>query len=390
MNHPTSTVSNEGDVWLSYHPVPVRMRFWSIARKGYKARCDIYVNDQTVELGEIDLLDLRQRETWASQLAVQHPRFFFDEGWDWRRAFVMATERMREYFAGPDRLIEASEIPYIEPPPPLINPIIDDTVNVWAGHGGALKSVLSVMAAYQISTGVPILGRADVHNRNSLILDYEEMDEQRFGHRYRLIRSIYPRPEGSSKLFYRNEFAPITDTADAIRRLCDENDIGFLVIDPLINARGGAAESSSDTQAAMDAIRSLRRPVLIIDHLKQDDGKGHGQDRPFGSVFTRNLARSVWTISRPEPDEGMAWKDERIEFTDRKANHRKIGEPIQMEVKWDDLGIRIKGMYQEGWPIHSEIWAEEPIVNSDALSAFDIVANGAQPANVVSINERGA
>ena len=87
---------------------------------------------------------------------------------------------------------------------------------------------------------------------------------------------------------------PITTTANTIRRVLDEQQIGFVVIDSLGIARGGAAESSADTIAAMDAIRSLKRPVLVLDHLKQNDGKGSGQDRPFGSVYTRNLARSLW------------------------------------------------------------------------------------------------
>ena len=271
MKPPNSHVTDEGNVWLSFAPHPINFSFSSLSTgvKGYEAHCEVFVGEELAELGKLDLLDIRQREYWAGQLQSMYPGI--GEDWKWGRAFVMATEVLRQYFSGGDKLVEASQIPYVEPPPPLIDPLIGDTINLWAGHGGSLKSILSIMAAYQVSTGVPIIGEARGPVRNALILDYEELDEQRFGHRYRLISNIYPRPQTAGKLFYRSETLPITGTADTIRRLCDQNDIGFVVIDPLINARGGAAESSSDTAQAFMAIRSLGRP-----------GSG---DRPFAAGF---------------------------------------------------------------------------------------------------------
>ena len=104
----------------------------------------------------------------------------------------------------------------------------------------------------------------------------------------------------------------------------------------------------------------------MIDHLRQGSGDKEvaGQDRPFGSVFTRNLSRSVWTIHRVEG------QDERIEFVDRKANHRKRSEAIQMDVKWDDFGIRIDTIYQQGRSILEHIWGKNPNVNPNAFDAF--------------------
>ena len=78
----------------------------------------------------------------------------------------------------------------------------------------------------------------------------------------------------------------------------------------------------------MDAIRSLGRAVLVLDHLKQDDGTG--QDRPFGSVYTRNLARSLWTMKRLDAAINQ------VEFTHRKANHRAVvDESLIYEIEWD-------------------------------------------------------
>ena len=341
-------------MWLSFEGGRVYLRFSAIVRgsKGYETRCEIYVDGLLADLGKLDLLDVRQRDFIASRLTEQSA--FIGTEWSWHRAFVLATESLRSHFAGNEDLIDAETIAYTEPPEPLIDPIVDDTINVWAGHGGSLKSVVSIMAAYQITTNIPIVGHSRQQSRNALILDYEEMTEETFGYRYRMIRQLYPRPQQASRLYYRNETMPITTTADTIRRICDEYDIGFIVIDPFINARGGAAESSADTQAAMDAVRSLRRSVLIIDHLKQDDGKGGGQDRPFGSVFTRNLARSVWTIKRADEIAN------RIEFTDRKANHRKKEGLVEFDVRWDKAGIGVNAMRQDGRLIMQASWGYHP------------------------------
>ena len=363
VNPPTSQITDAGDVWLSFEGQRVHMRFSAIVRGsgGYNTRCEVYVDGQLVELGKLDLLDIRQRDFLADRLDEQSA--FIEPGWSWQRAFVLAAESLRTEFAGADDLVDADTISYTEPTPPLIEPLVDSTIQVWAGHGGSLKSVVAIMAAHQIVTNIPIIGFSKHRPRNALVLDYEEVEEDVFGYRYRMIKQLYPRPENAGKLYYRNETIPITETADSLRRICDRYDIGFVVIDPFIYARGGAAESSQDTQAAMSAIRSLRRPCLIIDHLKQDDGKGHGQDRPFGSVFTRNLARSVWTVKKAEVGN-------LVEFTDRKANHRKQGGAVEIDVRWDGAGIGTNSVKRDGRSILEASWGYRQSLPPEAFEVF--------------------
>ena len=363
MNPPTSQVLENGDLLLTYEGNRVLLKFSSITHdgRGYTSRCEAFVDGQLADMARIDLLDIRQRDLFADKLTEQVPIL----EWSWRRAFILATETLRTHFGGGDEMTDAEAIAYVEPPMALIDPVIDDTINVWAGQGGSLKSIISIMAAYQITTGESIIGQSRVPPRNALILDYEEVDSSTFGYRYRMIKQLYRRPEQACSLYYRNETAPITESAGTIRRLCDQYGIEFVIIDPFINARGGAAESSADTQAAMDAVRSLRRAVLIIDHLKKDDGKGGGQDSPFGSVFTRNLARSVWTVKRKDDMPNT------VEFSDRKANHRKQGGPVEYDVRWDREGIGINAMRRDGRSILKASWGYIPQINAASLDAFD-------------------
>ena len=365
MNPPTSRIGDNGDIWLSYEGGRVWLRLSGVSHdgRGYEARCDVHIDDELTDIARIDLLDIRQRDFFADRLTEQGP--YIDPDWNWQRAFMLATEALRTHFGGGEEMTNAESIAYVEPPPALIDPVVDDTINVWAGQGGSLKSIISIMAAYQITTALPIIGHSQCSPRNALILDYEEVDNTTFGYRYRMIRQLYAKPEMAGELYYRNETTPITESADNIRRLCDQYAIGFVVIDPFINARGGAAESSSDTQAAMDAIRSLGRAVLIIDHLKKDTGKGEGQDSPFGSVFTRNLARSVWTVKRASE------VSNNVEFVDRKANHRKRGGPVEYSIRWDHgVGIGVNSMRRDGQTVLQAPWPYYEAVPDSANEVF--------------------
>ena len=330
MEPPRTAVQDDGSVAHWFNDGLVTLVFRDIRKggPGYEAKCSIYVSGRIIENLRIDLLNQQQRHFIVQSL---ERRIVPIADWDWQRAFVLSAEAMQHYFAGGNDLIDLRLVVPKAATDPLIDPIVEDTIVVWAGHGGNYKSVLSLLVVHQLTTGIEILGRSSGGIRNCLILDYEEPTPDTAARRARLIERCHPvQMGGVGRVWYRNEVMPITSTAPTIRRLLDEHNIQFVVVDSLGVARGGAAESSHETIAAMDAIRSLGRAVLVLDHLKQDDGQGSGQDRPFGSVYTRNLARSMWTLRRA-PD-----TTDQVEFTHRKANHRPVlSESINYDIAWD-------------------------------------------------------
>ena len=349
MEPPKTAVQDDGSVVHWFADGIVTMVFRDIRKggPGYEAKCSIYLQGRAIDHVRIDLLSQQNRHFVVNSLQ-RHVVPVSD--WDWLQAFVFSAEAMQRYFAGGTELVDLRTIIPKAAAAPLIDPIIEDTIVVWAGHGGIYKSVLSLLAVHQLTTGIPILGGSHGSVRNCLILDYEEPTPDTAARRARLIERRHPthQIDGLGRVWYRNEMMPITSTAPTIRRLLDEHNIEFVVIDSLGVARGGAAESSYETIAAMDAIRSLGRAVLVLDHLKQDDGQGSGQDRPFGSVYTRNLARALWTIKRA-PDSLNA-----VEFTHRKANHRRIMEgTVNYEVQWDSAAISASrvGFEQQSDPV---------------------------------------
>ena len=146
---------------------------------GYEAKCEVYIGQELVEMVRLDLLDQQRRYFVADKLnRLSQARGMI---WDWQQTFVFAASALKQHFGGTEELMDLSKVIFETPPQPLIDPVVEDTINVWAGHGGNFKSLLSLLAAYQISTGINILGVSKQPPKNVLVLDYEESTERNRG-----------------------------------------------------------------------------------------------------------------------------------------------------------------------------------------------------------------
>jgi hypothetical protein len=82
--------------------------------------------------------------------------------------------------------------------------------------------------------------------------------------------------------------------ADSIRRDVVDHDIGFLLFDSIAPACHGRVEDADVAIEFFKAWRRIGRGGLAIAHTRAEDG----EQRPFGSVFWHNLARSTWFLKR--------------------------------------------------------------------------------------------
>ena len=90
--------------------------------------------------------------------------------------------------------------------------------------------------------------------------------------------------------------------ADRIRQAIRANDIGFVVCDSVAYACNGAPEQAEFAQQYFRAVRSFGSIAsLHIAHVVKEraDDKSQGQ-KPFGSIFWHNSARSTWFVKRVE------------------------------------------------------------------------------------------
>jgi hypothetical protein len=80
----------------------------------------------------------------------------------------------------------------------------------------------------------------------------------------------------------------------------------------------------------MNALRSLSPASrLVVAHVSKAAAEGFGPARPFGSVFIRNLARSVWEA---RPSEDTAGDDLLVALYHQKANGARKHPPIPLRL----------------------------------------------------------
>ena len=106
--------------------------------------------------------------------------------------------------------------------------------------------------------------------------------------------------------------------------------IEFLIVDSIAVACGGAPESAELANRFMLALRRLRVGSLLIAHVNRSET---GDQKPFGSAFWANNARSTWFIQRSDE----ASDERRVTATmfHRKVNIGGKRHPIGYEIAFD-------------------------------------------------------
>lgn len=162
------------------------------------------------------------------------------------------------------------------------------------GDGGIGKSATVLHAAAHIATGMPWLGRETIKT-NVLYLDAELDKDEHLRRAYQIARGLGMERPPYGLFYYRLEGSLADEStfmeADAARR---EAGAGVVIVDSLMVAASGA-----DLEGAFDTVTMFKLlqgwgTVIVIDHIaKVQPGTNQSQYGQFGSVFKRNLSRSV-------------------------------------------------------------------------------------------------
>jgi hypothetical protein len=142
--------------------------------------------------------------------------------------------------------------------------------------GGTAKSLLSLA----------VLGELERRGIPTLVLDWE-MD----GADQRVRADALDLPK---TVRYRRCDQPLVVIADSIRRDVLDHGSQFLLLDSIAPACNGRVEDAETAIEFMKAWRRIGKGGLAIAHTRSEDG----EQRPFGSVFWHNLARSTWFLKR--------------------------------------------------------------------------------------------
>jgi AAA domain-containing protein len=171
-------------------------------------------------------------------------------------------------------------------------PPIDDALSVGArislarrhpailfGDGGDLKSYLALYwATVLAASGLRVL-----------FADWEFSGED---HRVRLERITgEDMPDGI--LYVRCE-RPMIVESDRLRRIAREERIDFVICDSVAFACDGPPEAAEVASGYFRGLRRLGVGSLNIAHVRQENG----DQKPFGSSFWHNGARTTWYVKR--------------------------------------------------------------------------------------------
>ena len=182
-------------------------------------------------------------------------------------------------------------------------PILRDHPMILFGDGGAAKSYLALhIAATLAGRGVKVL-----------FADWEFSPEDHRDRLERLVGETMPH----ETLHYVRCAAPLVSESHRLQRHIVEHDIQYLVCDSIGFAVPGRPEDAEHAAAYFRAVRFLGVGSLHLAHTTKS--AEHGTDKPFGSVFWSNGARSVWLIKRAG-EEGDAANVVDVSLAHKKSN----------------------------------------------------------------------
>lgn len=272
----------------------------------------------------LNLLSLSTRGTLAKQLTERYPNrnnwlAMLDQAVQW----VLSAHRVGEPAVV---LTEAPDPPHVGSVlPPLI---AEDGPTIFFGDGGASKSYLALAVAASLhGAGDVIPGMSPTRTLKVAYLDWEWSAHV---HKRRLLRLL---PDAPPPILYVPMRLSLKEERDRLRRVLREHGSEFLVIDSAGLAAGGAPEEAEVAIAFFATLRELGLPNLIIAHVNRGDSNKGSADRPFGSAYWHNSARSTWYIKAQEnPLPGQL----HVALFHRKDNEEGRHSPIGLRWRWED------------------------------------------------------
>lgn len=345
----------------------------------YEVKGEVTVNDRS--LGNSYLLG-RERVNLSSGMARKGLAKRLEGkagGVDWfdkiEQMSGMVIDRHRE--GEPE--VDLSEGPEPKEMEYLIHPILPKgKPTIVHGKGGVAKGYIACYCAVLASTGtsVGMLKTDPNYLSNVLYLDWED-DEDEAKRRLREVSAglgLEHRPP----VVYQHCSRPFSGMGDAIQGKILKHNIDFVVVDSLIPACGGDANSSEKAEEFYRALNALgtkeQTPTfLLVGHQSKQNLTG--QTTTFGSGVWEFLARRVWEVKL-----GSQEKDQiEISINDKKRNRGGFVDPFGYRilfepgvVTFEDIDVADVPEFERGLKRPTRIKALLERTPGNAMTAHDI------------------
>ena len=224
------------------------------------------------------------------------------------------------------------------------------------GDGMAGKSLLALSMGICVALGQELPSMRPMQGAGAVLyLDWETTAST---HAYylRCIERAHEIKVPRKQLLYRRMSRSLQLEAHRVKREIDKHQIGLLIVDSMVPACGGEPESAEVVMTFFNAIRGVG-PItaLIISHLTKQEAQRKGLPRPFGSVFTSNLARSTWLARRAELGNADVLE---VGLYHTKTNFGRLHSPRGIRFRFAQNRIELSEFYLEDIP---ELGAHVPL-----------------------------
>jgi energy-coupling factor transporter ATP-binding protein EcfA2 len=255
---------------------------------------------------------------------------------DWQAILTKSCSLVMQAMERGTPMVDLATIPQVAPPPYILYPLIQEGgATILFGPGGSGKSLLAQFLAVILSEGAERLGFQPLQPQRIAILDYED-EASNLAYRLHLLSQTLGLWDTPS-IYYKRADVALPALADQLRQELVERQIDGLIIDSAAQACGDEPEKAAAANGYFRALRSLHLSwSLTIAHQPHNLV---GEQRPFGSVYWWNNARSIWQVTKHQDDgDGTL----HLGLWHRKANNDKRARPLGMAFEFTEDGLVIR------------------------------------------------
>lgn len=288
--------------------------------------------------GRFNLSSATTRAQWVRALEERLPPDLF--GVDWYALLELVCARSVRRWRQGEPMVDLACIRLPEEPPYLLYPlVVDGAASVIFADGASGKSLLALGLAVSVATGTEVVPGVVPQRTGPVIYWDWEWDAESHAERLQAIcaGAGIDVPEGM--IYYQHEMASVKESAARMRKRVAETGAEFIIVDSLGFARGGDANSQELTTQTFAALRTLERPVLVLDHVSAD---GKTAEKSFGSIYTRNSCRTMWRIDSQKEEGKDSWYAALVHTKTNRRFHKPRGLQVHVEADEDERLLSVR------------------------------------------------
>jgi hypothetical protein len=253
----------------------------------------------------------------------------------WTTLISRAVTKAKDALLSVDRSVSTADLVAPDALEFLIPDLcVADGINILFGTGSGGKTWLLMKAALAVARGGLFLGR-QCKQANVLYVDCETGASTYAYRMRRLCAGEGVTLEDARNIrFWNGKGVPFSDQVPAIRKVCEENEIGLICLDHIAAACGGDANEQSVATQLANGVGKIGLPVLALAHITGADMRNpEAVDKPFGSIFWHNNARRTTFVLRQQEAESSVAE---LGLYPKKVNDGRWPAPYSARIVFDD------------------------------------------------------